>query len=152
MIEIYVADDAGALTAHAADVFRDTAAAAIADRGRFGVALSGGSTPRALFQLLAAEPYRSGIPWEKVHLFWGDERSVGPDDPDSNYRMAREALISKVPVPEANVVRMRGEAEDLDAAAREYEASLRAFFETPDAEAPRFDLLMLGMGDDGHTL
>lgn len=113
---------------------------------RPSIALSGGSTPKALYTLLAQEPYRSQIPWEHVQLFWGDERSVPPDHPDSNYKMAMDAMLSKVPVPEGNIHRMVAEADDRDASARDYEALIRRL--VPDG---RFTLIQLGMGDDGHT-
>lgn len=114
--------------------------------GVAAVALSGGSTPKALYELLATEPYRSQAPWDRILFFWGDERSVPPDHPDSNYRMAREALLSKVPVPEANVHRMVAEVDDRDASARAYEALIRTL-----VPATRFTIVHLGMGDDGHT-
>jgi 6-phosphogluconolactonase len=119
------------------------ASAAIAARGRFTIALSGGSTPRALFELLAADPYRAKVDWPHVEICFGDERCVPPDDPASNYRMARQALLDHVP---ARVHRMRGEDEPAAAAAA-YERELRELFGT----TPRFDLVLLGMGDNGHT-
>jgi 6-phosphogluconolactonase len=136
-----------ALAREAAQRFTDLAREAIDSRGRFSVALSGGSTPTALYGLLAEEPYRAQIPWAQVHLFWGDERCVPPDHPDSNYRMVNETLISHVPIPSANVYRIRGEL-DPDLAARAYEKTLQDFFCGPRT---RFDLVLLGLGDDGHT-
>ena len=120
------------------------------DRGRFAVALSGGSTPRALYALLAAPEYKEEIGWSQVHLFWGDERCVPPDHADSNYRMVRESLLSKIQIPEANVHRMAGEREPRVAAA-EYERELIQFFQLSNTELPRFDLILLGLGEDGHT-
>ncbi len=140
--------DAQALAQKAADTFRQMARENIAQHGRFTVALSGGSTPKAMFALLASEPYRSAIAWSHVYIFWGDERCVLPDHADSNYRMTNEALLSKVPVPPPNVFRLHGE-DDPAAAAREYSAQLQQFFQT-DA-VPQFDLVFLGMGADGHT-
>ncbi len=117
----------------------------------FAVALSGGTTPRGMYARLAQDPYRGLVPWQALHAFWGDERHVPPDHPDSNYRMASEALLSKVPVPAANVHRIPAENTDAAAAAADYEATLRAFFRLRDGEAPRFDLVLLGIGADGHV-
>jgi len=129
---------------------------AIASRGWFSVALSGGSTPRALYSLLAEDSFRVRLDWSRVHVFWGDERCVSPDHPESNYRMVRETLLDHVPVPGGNVYRIRGEMEPEQAAA-EYEQTLYTFFTSQPAKARderstgRFDLILLGMGDDGHT-
>jgi 6-phosphogluconolactonase len=120
---------------------RSAAAAAIAARGRFRIALAGGSTPRALYPALV-----SSVDWTRANVFFGDERSVSPDDPQSNYRMARETLLDPAQVPPANVVRWRGEDPDLDAAARDYQLAL-----TSGASAPWLDLALLGLGPDGHT-
>lgn len=134
-----------------ADAVAEAAATAIAARARFTLALSGGTTPRHLFERLASPPWRDRIDWPRVHLFWSDERCVSPTHADSNYRMAREALLDHVPVPAAQVHRMRGE-DVPDSAAVNYEAELRA---TLDAGAPGgpsvFDLVLLGLGADGHT-
>jgi 6-phosphogluconolactonase len=127
--------------------------------GRFTVALSGGSTPRAMNSFLAAPPFLDTVPWSSIYFFWGDERCVPPDHPDSNYRMARETLLSKVPVPEDNIFRIPAENPDPDRAAEEYETTLRHVFArlapktstAPLATVPRFDLVLLGMGADGHT-
>ena len=149
--EIEVYPDGEALIRTEAERFVALAAEAIAARGRFAVALSGGSTPRPLYQRLATPPLAGRIDWSRVHVFWGDERAVGPDHPESNYRMTREALLDHVPIPAANVHRIVGE-DDPDAAARAYERTLREFFATPDGPPARsFDLVLLGMGDDGHT-
>jgi 6-phosphogluconolactonase len=110
-------------------------------------ALSGGSTPRGVLQRLATEPYRSRIVWNRLHLFWGDEREVSPDHPESNYRMVREALIDRVDIPEVNIHRIEAEL-GADEAATRYESELARLF---DESPPRFDLVWLGMGDDGHT-
>ncbi|HUC73148.1 MAG TPA: 6-phosphogluconolactonase [Stellaceae bacterium] len=121
-------------------------------RGRFAVNLSGGSTPRRLYQLLAEPPFRDAMPWDRVHWFWGDERFVPPDHPDSNYRMAREALLSRAPIPAANIhpVETIG---DPAAAARAYEQTLKSYYgsETLDPAHPLFDIELLGLGPDGHT-
>jgi 6-phosphogluconolactonase len=113
---------------------------------RFAVALAGGSTPRAAYALLATEEFAARVDWSCVHVFWGDERCVPPDDPDSNYRMAREALLDKIPIPTENVHRMRGELPP-DEAAAAYQAELEAVL----GAGGRFDLILLGMGADGHT-
>jgi len=116
------------------------------------VALSGGSTPKGVYALLALDPgLQREVPWDKIHFFWGDERHVPPDHPDSNYRMADDALLSKVPVPVANVHRILSENRDADDAARQYEGTLRAFFQASAGRFPRFDLVLLGLGSDGHT-
>jgi 6-phosphogluconolactonase len=137
------------LFAAAAEEVVRAANEAVAQRGRFTVALSGGSTPRALFNLLATNA-RAALPWEHMFFFWSDERHVPPDNPDSNYRMADEAMLSKVPVPPGNVFRMPSENPDAAAAAEAYEQTLRKFFQLPEG-IPSFDLILLGMGPDGHT-
>lgn len=114
-------------------------------KGRFSMALAGGSTPKMLYELLALEPYRSGMDWTKIHVFFGDERCVPPDHAHSNYRMAREALLSHVPIPLDNIYRMKGEL-DPTAAAAEYDQQLAEHFSDN-----AIDLVLLGMGDDGHT-
>jgi 6-phosphogluconolactonase len=140
--------DADALARAAAERIVALSAEAVAARERFSVGLSGGSTPRALFRLLVTEEFAPRIDWPRVHVFWGDERCVPPDHPDSNYRMTRETLLDHVPLPEDNICRIRGEIDPQQAAA-EYEQVLRVFFS--NADTPRFDLLLQGMGDDGHT-
>jgi 6-phosphogluconolactonase len=135
-----------------ADEFVRLARAAITSRGRFTVALSGGSTPKRLFELLADKPYRDQVDWPKVEVFWGDERSVPPDNAESNYRMAREAMISKVPLAAEHVHRIEAERADRDQAARDYQATIaRVFGVAPNGPPPAFDLILLGMGPDGHT-
>jgi 6-phosphogluconolactonase len=133
--------------AASAERFAELAREAVDRRGRFSVALSGGTTPRAAYRLLAEEPYRSRIPWEGVHLFWGDERCVPPGHARSNFGMANDAFVSRVPVPPANVHRMRGEWAPRQGA-EEYARELAGFFGT---RTPRFDLVHLGVGADGHT-
>lgn len=149
LIDLRVFPDGAELARGAAEEFVRRAGEAAHARGRFSMALSGGSTPRRLFALLAdpAEPYRDRIDWRAVHLFWGDERHVPPDHPESNYRMAREALIERVPIPAENVHRIRSEEPDAARAASLYEDDLRAFFR----DAPRFDFVLLGLGADAHT-
>jgi 6-phosphogluconolactonase len=123
---------------------------AVKEHGRFTIALSGGSTPKSLYNLLATNA-RTSLPWDRIFFFWGDERHVPPKDADSNYRMADEAMLSKVPVSVANVFRMPAENPDAPAAAEAYEQTLRKFFQLSAGEFPRLDLILLGMGPDGHT-
>lgn len=145
--------DAEAVARAAAEEIAAAAARAVDERGRFTVALAGGSTPRRAYELLADPdaPYRARLRWDAIHVFFGDERHVPPDHPDSNYRMAREALLDRVTV--ASVHRMWGEEPQAEAAARGYEAELRRFFGlgAADAQPPRLDLVVLGLGPDGHT-
>jgi 6-phosphogluconolactonase len=138
------------LFAAAAEEVVSAATDAIAQRGRFTIALSGGSTPKGLFNLLATNAL-TVLPWDRMFFFWGDERHVPPTDPDSNYRMAQETMLSKVPVPPGNVFRMAAENPDAAAAAEDYEKTLRKFFALAPGQFPRFDLILLGMGPDGHT-
>src|SRR5580698_5474677 len=151
-VEYRVYDGADALSRAAAEYFLENTQAAVAARGRARVAISGGSTPKRTFELLAnpAEPFLKAVPWEQIEIFWVDERCVPPDNQESNYRMTREALLERVPLKPENVFRMEGELAPELAAAR-YETTIRGQFRLEGAEAPRFDLLSLGMGDDGHT-
>ncbi|MCX6549609.1 MAG: 6-phosphogluconolactonase [Acidobacteria bacterium] len=138
----------------AARVFTDCAKAAVAARGRFTVALSGGTTPPMLFRLLAGEgnvSFRASIPWTRVHVFWGDERCVPPTHPMSNYGMAKKTLLDHVPIPDGQIHRIRAEDTDANHAAHAYEATIRESFGAPDNVIPVFDLMLLGMGGDGHT-
>ncbi len=131
----------------AAAEFIALASTAIRDHEKFSVALSGGSTPKSLYSVLA----RSALPWDKIFFFWSDERHVPPDHPESNYRMAKEALLSKVPVPPENIFRVRAEEKNANVVAKDYEEALRSFFGLRPGEFPRFDLILLGLGPDGHT-
>ena len=135
-----------------ARLFAETVEQAVAKRGVARVAISGGSTPKSTFKLLAdpAGPFAASVPWGKLQLFWVDERCVGPDDPESNYGVARELLLSKVPIAAENVFRMEGELNPEVAASR-YESTLRNVLKLEGAETPAFDLVTLGMGPDGHT-
>jgi len=135
--------------AAAEEVIR-SATDAVAKRGRFTIALSGGSTPRNLYTLIAANASTT-LPWNQMFFFWGDERHVPPDSPDSNYRMAKESLLSKVPIPPANIFPVPAENPDAAQVAEVYEQTLRRFFAVAPGEFPRFDLILLGMGPDGHT-
>src|SRR5271154_345727 len=136
----------------AAQLFSDAAGKAAQSRGLARIAISGGTTPKTMFGLLAnpAEPFLKQGPWDKLDLYWVDERCVPPDNAESNYRMTNEALRSKVPLPAERVHRMEGELEPEVAAAR-YESTIRNTFKLEGAETPTFDLVLLGMGDDGHT-
>ena len=146
--DIRIFETAEEVARAAADYFAEIAEKSISAEGRFSVALAGGSTPRRTYQLLASEEYRNRVPWSQVHIFFGDERSVPATHPDSNYRMAEEAMISLLPIPALNVHRMVGDG-DAVANASLYEGELQAFFD--GAAWPRFNLVLLGMGDDGHT-
>jgi len=138
------------LFAAAAEEVVHSATEAVAQRGRFTIALSGGSTPKSLYNLLATNA-RTTLPWDRMYFFWSDERHVPPTDPDSNYRMANEAMLSKVPVPTGNIYRFPAENPDASAAAEAYEATIQKFFQVQPGELPRFDLILLGLGPDGHT-
>ncbi len=135
----------------AARLFIDYAWQSIAKDGQFMVALSGGNTPRAMFGLLASDEYRGQVDWAKVHVFWSDERAVPPANAESNYGMARRELLIRVPIPEGNVHRMEAEKPSIGRAAHEYEEVLRKYLELDDRGFPRFHLIFLGMGKDGHT-
>jgi 6-phosphogluconolactonase len=147
--EVRILKDGAAIARLAADKFLNLAQAAVNERGSFSVALAGGSTPKLLYSLLATDP---NLPWDKMHLFFGDERHAGPEDPQSNFKMASDAMLSKAPVKPEQVHRMKGEYPDTEKAAREYEQELRAHFRSKEGELPRFDLVLVGMGDEGHCL
>jgi len=151
-IEYIVEPDNAALARRAAEQFVAVAEQAAAKRGRARIAISGGSTPKAAFQLLVdpSQPFLKRMPWDKLDLYWVDERTVPPDHAESNYRMTREAMLERVPLKPEQVHRMEGELEPEVAASR-YESLLRNTFRLEGAETPRFDLVQLGMGDDGHT-
>ncbi|MBF0509450.1 MAG: 6-phosphogluconolactonase [Deltaproteobacteria bacterium] len=149
--EIKICANSVELAERAAERFAQAAGGAVAGHGRFCVCLSGGSTPRAMYTRLAEDPWRSRVPWPAVHVFWGDERCVPRDHPDNLYAMAWELLLSRVPVPAENIHRMPGEAENPETAAAAYEDLLREFFGLKIGRSPRFDLILLGLGADGHT-
>ena len=134
----------------AAENFCRIGSQAIHDRGRFSVALSGGSTPRGLHEELV-QNFATQLPWQNVFFFWSDERHVPPTDPESNFRMANETLLSKLPIPAANIFRIPAEMPDAGDAAQAYEHTLRNFSRPAADSFPRFDLILLGMGPDGHT-
>ena len=146
--KLRIFDDLERLSIHAANLFSEQAARSILERDQFLIALNGGGTPTRLFQLLATD-FRDKIEWAKVHVVWGDERCVPPDDPGSSYGQARELLLSRVPIPESNIHRIKGELTPVGAA-KEYSLLLKEYA-SPPFDWPRFDLVYLGMGEDGHT-
>ena len=150
-IDLHVFADLEAVSAAAADLFCELGRARWREGVIFSVALSGGSTPRPLYELLARQPREGEIPWERVHLFQVDERCVPPEDPQSNYRMIRESLLRHVPIPGENFHRMVAEQADLDRAAHAYATDLARILRPGPNEFPRLDLVFLGMGPDGHT-
>lgn len=147
-LRIRVAEDPDELASRAAGEFTLRAGEAVMSRGVFRVALAGGSTPERLYRALAEG---AAVAWERTQVFFGDERHVSPDDTESNFRLAYEAMLSKVPIPPANVYRWRSEVADVDATASQYEATLREVFGAKPPVVPRFDLVLLGLGADGHT-
>ena len=147
-VELRVCEDPDSLAASAAEEVVARAREAVAQRGHFTIALSGGSTPARLYARLAR---RRALPWSRVHVFWGDERVVPPGHPDSNFGAADRALLSRVPLPRGNVHRVPTESHSPAVAARLYEDELRRFFATPARQFPRLDLVLLGLGADGHT-
>ncbi len=149
---VTVRDDGAGVAAAAADWIVEVAGAAIAESGRFGIALAGGGTPRTLYQVLAATPHRERTDWRRWEVYFGDERACPPDDPANNCRMAREALLDLVPIEPELIHRMEAERSDLDAAAGEYSSILASTCRsaTPGS-APRLDCVLLGLGENGHT-
>ncbi len=145
---IRILPDPAALAQAAAQQIVERAQAAVATQQRFTIALSGGSTPRAVYELLARPPYREQMPWAATYVFWSDERAVPPDDASSNYRMACEALLQHVPLPKDHIKPILSQGENLDAAAQHYARVIQSFV---PGSPPRFDLVLLGMGPDGHT-
>jgi len=149
--QVEVFDDPAALADAAALAIVHEAVAAVAARGRFLIALAGGATPRETYSRLARPPHDAAMPWRRTYAFFGDERWVPPDHPQSNFRMAHEALLSKVPIPPDQVFRMGCEGDDPEAAAAAYARTMAEVFGARRGEVPRFDLILLGMGIDGHT-
>ncbi|MGE5848981.1 MAG: 6-phosphogluconolactonase [Candidatus Methylomirabilota bacterium] len=152
--DIRIVENVEKLSWEAAELFVRQAREAVRTRGGFTVALAGGSTPKAFYELLGSRrgtSFRARVPWGTTHFFWGDERHVPPDHPDSNYRVANEAMLSRVPVAPQNVHRIQAENPDASMAAEDYDQELRGFFRLPSGHFPRFDLILLGMGPDGHT-
>ncbi len=150
--EVVIFEDKAMLSREAAHRFLFLAKRKIGSGGFFNVALAGGSTPEMLYSLLASLPFRDDIDWTHIHFFFGDERAVPPDHADSNYRMAHAALFAPLAIPPSHIHRMVAEGSDLDTAAHAYEAELRSHFNLSDTDTPpSFDLILLGMGPDGHT-
>ena len=150
--EIIIVEDLKALSRKAADLFVEQTVVVLKTRPFFTMALSGGSTPENLYRLLNSDPgIKDEIAWEKIHFFWGDERHVLPDHPQSNFRMANQALLSGLPLPQGNIHRVKSEDSDADRAARRYAQEISRFFQLQAGQYPRFDLIWLGMGADGHT-
>jgi len=144
---VEVLPDQAALVQRSIDLILNKLHLAIAERNRFTIALSGGSTPKPLYEALAEQ----NLPWEKIHVFWGDERYVPPDHSDSNQGMARHAWLNKVPIPTENIHPMATDAADPTIAAQTHEQQLQAFFQTAPGAFPSLDLVLLGIGDDAHT-
>ena len=140
-----------ALAAAAADLFALTAVHSIAIRGRFSVLFAGGSTPKAAYEKLAGPPFVSKVDWRQAQIFFGDERCVPPEHPDSNFRSAQEALFDRIEIPESRIHRIHGEAKDLELEAMRYEDEIRAYVDCGPVSVPCFDLVLLGVGTDGHT-
>jgi 6-phosphogluconolactonase len=150
--QVIVCEDVAALILEAARRIVAAAQDAIGKRGRFILALSGGSTPKPLYELLGTDPWRSQVDWASTHIFLADERFVPADDPQSNFRMIRQALLNTVPVPEGNVHRVRTESGSPEDAAAAYEQTIRRVVGAgEDDDIPQLDLILLGMGDNGHT-
>jgi 6-phosphogluconolactonase len=165
--DVRILTNLDAIARRVAQEFVQAATAAVSEKGSFSVALSGGSTPKALYSLLANDAgLRAQVPWDKMYFYFGDERSVGPDDADSNFRMANETMLSKVPIKPEQVFRIKGEYKDAEKAAQEYDEALRSSFKIAEGKIakgkiaqsklgegrfPRFDLVLLGMGNEGHT-
>jgi 6-phosphogluconolactonase len=148
-MRIAIYPDTNVLSHEAAQYIVQVAQESIVTHGRFTIALSGGNTPKTLYSLLGSEPYTSQIDWNLVEIFWSDERCVPPDSPDSNYSMAQEVLLSKVPIPASQIHRMPADKPDRDAASLEYSQEMQRVFGTN--VIPRFDLIQLGMGPEAHT-
>lgn len=149
--EILICADAAELAREAARRFAELAEVFVGDAGRFTVALSGGSTPKAMFSILAEKPFADSLPWRSICFFWGDERCVPSGHAESNYRMADETLLSKVSIPRENIFRIPAEDADHERAAASYSQTISRFFKLAESDFPRFDLIFLGMGADGHT-
>ncbi len=150
--DVRILTNIDAIAKRAAQDFLQSATQAVSEKGSFTVALSGGSTPKALYSLLAGDSaLRSQLPWDKMYMYFGDERSVGPDHADSNFRMASETMLSKVPLKPEQVFRIKGEYKETEKAAQEYEQVLRTSFKIAEGQFPRFDLVFLGIGNEGHT-
>lgn len=149
MAEIVKLNNAEQVAEEAARRWVQIAQEAVSERGAFRIMLSGGNTPRLLYQLMASDSWRDQVPWEQTYVFWGDERRVPPSHPESAYRMARETLLDHVPVPDDHIFRLQGEGLE-SSVIRDYENKLRRHFQLKQGQWPRFDLVLLGLGADGH--
>jgi 6-phosphogluconolactonase len=150
--EVRILADGAAIAKRVAQMVVEIATKAVSEKGSFDFVLSGGSTPKTLYSLLVNDPaLHTQLPWDKMHVFFGDERHVGPDDAQSNYRMAAEAMIRKSPLKPEQVFRVRGEYPEAEVAAKEYEQTIRAQYELGEGQFPRFDIILLGMGSEGHV-
>lgn len=147
-LSLHIHKDAAAMAERAAHIFAAACEEAVSERGQYRVAISGGHTPVTLFRLLTVRDWADKLPWDKISIYWVDERCVGPTDPESNYGVARRELLSRVPI--TNFYRMRGD-QNPEQAATDYERLLKADFGLTGHELPRFDMMLLGMGADGHT-
>lgn len=145
--KVEVLPDKSALVERTLAIILEKLETALADRETFSIALSGGSTPKPLYEAIASK----NLPWDKIHVFWGDERYVPPDHPDSNERMARQAWLDQVSFPPANIHPIPTDPDDPAVAAQRYEQELQQVFQVASGEFPTFDVILLGMGDDGHT-
>lgn len=148
-MHVFIYPNNDTLSTEAAQYIVRLANQAVVTHGRFTIALSGGNTPKELYSLLAAEPYRGQIDWNAVEVFWSDERCVPPDNPESNYHMAGQVFLSKVPIPADHIHRMPADAADREAASQAYTREMQRVFGTNGI--PSFDLMQLGMGPEGHT-
>jgi 6-phosphogluconolactonase len=151
MKDIIIAKDSDELNRIAAEKFISIGRKAIDEKGKFTVALAGGSTPKSLYKLLTADAFRSQIDWQKVFFFFGDERNVSIDSDESNFRMANESILKPLQISPENIFRWETELDDAGKIVEKYEKSIAGFFDLAENELPRFDLILLGMGDDGHT-
>jgi 6-phosphogluconolactonase len=150
--DVRIVTDGAAIAKRVAQLLLEIATKAVSQKGSFDLVLSGGSTPKTHYSLLVSDlALHSQLPWDKMHVFFGDERHVGPDDPQSNYHMAAEAMFSKAPLKPEQVFRMKGEYPEAEQAAKEYEQAIREHFKLADGQFPRFDLVLLGMGSEGHV-
>lgn len=148
--QVHILKNTTELSTTAAELIVETVQKNLDRKDQLTFALSGGSTPKELYSLLSSEPYRDRIAWDRVHFFWGDERHVSPDHPESNYRLAHDCMLSRVPVPPENIHRVRGETPDAQQAAADYEQELIRAFHLSAGQVPQFDCMLLGMGPDGH--
>ncbi len=149
-LRVFKVDSYERLADRSLEIFMQSAAGAISEKGRFNIAISGGKTPRRFYELLAEEDKVKNMDWDKIHLFWVDERCVEPDSPESNYYLAAETFLSSVPIKQENVHRIAGEQGNYVGVVAEYAKTLSDVFELQPGQLPVFDLIMLGMGPDGH--